>query len=89
MSQLIANSQRQMQNSRSCPSCGHGDHIVDDNVKGMSYCEVHKITISNTIIQNNVEFIGETGKTMGMVMPRYGCMQPMIRQQGFGSGNLW
>jgi hypothetical protein len=44
--------------------------------------------VSNTIIQNTVEFIGDTGKTMGTLMPRFGGMQPMVRAGGFGGGTL-
>jgi len=64
-----------------CKKCGHANNVIEDPVKGQSFCEVHKIVVSDTYIENQVEF-NAGGQAMGMLMPKGGVMQPMIRPGG-------
>jgi transcription initiation factor TFIIIB Brf1 subunit/transcription initiation factor TFIIB len=67
-----------------CPECGHNDHVVDDPAGGQSFCDVHKIIIDNTFLQEKLEF-NAAGKAMGTLMPKSGGLQPMIRPVGIGT----
>ena len=64
-----------------CRQCGNADNIVEDPVKGLSFCEIHKVIITDTYIQNQVEF-NTAGQAMGTLMPKGGGIQPMIRPGG-------
>lgn len=58
-----------------CKECGNDANLFRDDVKGMVICEVHQKIVSNHCIENQVEFIGTTGKAHGTLMPSYGGYQ--------------
>ena len=64
--------------NKKCQKCGHGNNIIEDPVKGYSYCQTCNIMVSDTFIQNDVEF-NNGGGMIGTIMPKQGGLQPMIR----------
>ena len=54
--------------NRKCKKCGHGNNIVDDPVKGFSYCSCGTM-VSESFIQNDVGF-NAGGAMIGTVMPK-------------------
>ena len=60
--------------NKKCQKC-----VIIDDPKGFSYCQVCNNMVSDTFIQNTVEFQSGTGAMHGTIMPKNGNIQPMIR----------